>query len=573
MMRSFIFLSPLILILATTLGAADGRPPNVVIVMTDDQGYGDLSCHGNPDLATPHIDELYADSVRLSDYHVDPTCSPTRAALLTGRYSSRTGVWHTIQGRSLIDPTEWTMAEAFSSAGYRTGIFGKWHLGDNHPCLPGDQGFQSSLVHGGGGVGQTPDSWGNDYFDDVYWRDGKTVPTKGYCTDVFFAEAMEFVEKNAKQPFLCYIPTNAAHGPYLVADRYAAPFKEAGIPSPRAEFYGMIVNIDENVGRLRALLERLEIADDTIFIFCTDNGTAEGARDGGFNSGMRGSKGSEFDGGHRVPFFLHWPAGEMVGGREVDSITAHIDVLPTLLELCKIPQKDGNDLDGKSLVPLLTGHIREAWPDRTLFVHSQRIEHPEKWRKSSVMTDRWRLINGKQLFDIVADPDQSEDVAGINPSMVRQLRSSYERWWNHIGDRFDDVVRIRLGGELDGPARLTGHDWHSPTGGVPWHQNTVRRDRVCNGHWSVEVVRAGRYQITLSSRPAGHEVAMGALVAGVQIGDVKSESVTDPAAGRARLIVNLAAGPASFRTWLRDGEGKERGAYFAEVLRIPGEAQ
>lgn len=571
MLRYLIFL--VLMIPCGAVGECQDRPPNVVIVMTDDQGYGDLSCHGNQELTTPGLDKLHSESVRLTDYHVDPTCSPTRAALLTGRYSTRTGVWHTIQGRSLIDPSEWTLAEAFNAAGYRTGVFGKWHLGDNHPCLPGDQGFEKSLIHGGGGVGQTPDFWGNDYFDDTYWRDEETVATEGYCTDVFFSEAMEFAEENSGEPFLCYIPTNTAHGPYLVDEKYSAPFKKAGIPSPRAEFYGMIVNIDENVGRFRDHLEKLGIADDTIFIFCTDNGTAEGARKGGFNAGMRGAKGSEFDGGHRVPFFIHWPGGGIKEGRDVDPITAHIDVLPTLLDLCGISLPEEIDIDGESLVPLITGDSHEAWPERTLFVHSQRIEHPEKWRKSSVMTDRWRLINGKQLFDIDDDPDQNKDIAGENPAVVRELRASYERWWSHIDERFDDVVRIHLGGEGEGIARLSGHDWHSPTGGVPWHQNTVRRDRVCNGHWTVEVVQAGRYQITLSSRPAGNELPMGAVVAGLQIGEVTKEQSIDPSDVKARLEVDLKAGPASFKTWLRDGEGKERGAYFVEVLRVPGEAQ
>ena len=250
-----------------------GRP-NIVIILTDDQGYGDVACLGNKEIKTPAMDRLYADSVRLTNFHVDPTCSPTRSALMTGRYSSRTGVWHTIMGRSIMHPDEVTIAEIFAQGGYRTGCFGKWHLGDNFPCRPQDQGFHEVLVNGGGGVTQTPDYWGNDYFDDTYWHNGKPTKQTGYCTDVFFNGAMRFIEKNKNRPFFCYIPTNAAHGPFLVAKKYSEPYKKMGIASPRAEFYGMITNIDENLARLRKKLKSLGLEENTILIFMTDNGTA-----------------------------------------------------------------------------------------------------------------------------------------------------------------------------------------------------------------------------------------------------------------------------------------------------------
>ncbi|MEK6237099.1 MAG: arylsulfatase, partial [Planctomycetales bacterium] len=298
----------------TCCAQAASAKPNVILVITDDQGYGDVAAHGNTMIKTPNLDKLHGQAVRLTDFHVDPTCSPTRSALMSGRYSTRTGVWHTIMGRSLMSGAELTVAEVFQSAGYATGMFGKWHLGDNYPCRPQDQGFQEAFYNGGGGVTQTPDFFGNDYFDDTYYRNGKPEKTEGYCTDVWFDNAMAFIEKNAKagKPFFTYLTTNAPHGPFLVADKYSQPYRDAGVPGNMAPFYGMITNIDENMGRLSAKLDQLKIADNTILIFMTDNGTAAGAGGRGkkpskgwkgFNAGMRGAKGSEYDGGHRVPFF------------------------------------------------------------------------------------------------------------------------------------------------------------------------------------------------------------------------------------------------------------------------------
>ena len=240
--------------------------PNVIVVITDDQGYGDVGAHGNSMIQTPNLDVLHSQSVRLTDYHVDPTCSPTRSALMTGRYSTRTGVWHTIMGRSLMNSQEYTVAEVFRDGGYTTGMFGKWHLGDNYPVRPQDQGFDYTFIHGGGGVGQGPDYWGNDYFDDTYWRNGKPEAQTGYCTDVWFNDALKFIERNRKKPFFAYISTNAPHGPYLVAEKYSDPYKEKGVGSPQAEFYGMVENIDENMGKLMAKLDELKLADNTILI-------------------------------------------------------------------------------------------------------------------------------------------------------------------------------------------------------------------------------------------------------------------------------------------------------------------
>lgn len=229
------------------------RRPNVVLVITDDQGYGDLGCHGNPIIQTPNIDALHSQSVRLTNFHVGPTCAPTRAGLMTGRYCNCTGVWHTIGGRSLLRKDEITLGDVFRAGGYRTGMFGKWHLGDNYPFRPHDRGFDEALYHGGGGVSQTNDWWGNDYFDDIYLRNGEPEAFQGYCTDVWFSQAMDFVERNRQQPFFCYLSTNAPHSPHNVPERYARLYE--GLPCERDRFYGMITNIDDNMARLRAHLQ------------------------------------------------------------------------------------------------------------------------------------------------------------------------------------------------------------------------------------------------------------------------------------------------------------------------------
>jgi arylsulfatase A-like enzyme len=596
---AYIFCLGLLFLVCVAGGALAEERPNVVLVITDDQGYGDVGAHGNEMIQTPHLDRLHSESVRLTDFHVDPTCSPTRAALMTGRYSTRTGVWHTIQGRSLMSPEERTLPEVFAANGYRTGMFGKWHLGDNAPLRPQDRGFHQVLHHGGGGVGQTPDWWGNDYFDDTYIRgDGTPEQFTGYCTDVWFAEALKFIEaeKETAAPFFCYLSTNAPHGPFLVADSYKQPYLEAGVPEPMASFYGMITNIDENMGKLREKLAAWNLAENTILIFMSDNGTAAGVarpnQEGewrGFNAGMRARKGSEYDGGHRVPFFIHWPAGGLAGGRDVNQLTAHIDILPTLVELCGMEKPDGPPIDGVSLIDVLQGD-EDRLRDRTLLVHSQRLAEVEKWRKCAVMTEQWRLVNGKELYDIRADPGQESDVASAHPEVVSQLREAYEEWWESLSPAFDGYVRIALGSEREDPARLTCHDWHPEDDRlVPWNQTAVQRDPEQNGHWMVEVTRAGTYEFILRMRPEQVPYPLPPGTAKVEVrsetetreGGTVSRSMSVQQASRSipagrdegdpptevRLTLDLPAGPATLKTWLESETGETRGAYFVDVTR------
>ncbi|MCA9176230.1 MAG: arylsulfatase [Planctomycetales bacterium] len=572
--------------------AANAKQPNVVIVITDDQGYGDLSCHGNPVLRTPEIDKLHAESIRLTDYHVSPTCSPTRSAFLTGHWTNRTGVWHTIMGRSMLRENEVTMAQMFKDAGYATGMFGKWHLGDNYPCRAEDRGFTEVMRHGGGGVGQTPDYWDNAYFDGSYFHNSKPEAVNGFCTDVFFDYAKRFIrdQKQAGRPFLAYIATNAPHGPMHSPEEDSKPYQSQSVHV--ANFFGMIANIDRNVGQLRQFLRDEGLERDTIFIFTTDNGTSSGAPV--FNAGMRGQKGSEYDGGHRVPFFIHWPGGKLVGPRDVSPISAHVDVVPTLLDLCDVENRANVKFDGVSLAPLLDPEMaaRIRWGDRMLITDSQRVKDPIKWRKSAVMSSRWRLVNGEELYDIQADPGQQQNVAKSHPEVVERMRDYYERWWTELEPTFAENVAIALGHPRENPARLTCHDWIT-TGSTPWNQASVREAMTGpgnTGYWNVDVVEAGEYEIRLRRWPEESKAAIGAaLPAGAKVPGViayrarpgkaiQPQTATLKIAGgehsteiaadalEATFVIQLPAG----RTRLEAAFLSERarhGAYYAYVLK------
>lgn len=479
--------------------------PNVVIVITDDQGYGDLGCTGNPILKTPNIDKFYNESIRLQNFHVGPTCAPTRAGILTGHYANSTGVWHTIGGRSLLRHDEVTIADALRSAGYKTGIFGKWHLGDNYPYRPQDRGFDEVITHGGGGIGQTPDYWGNDYFDDTYSVNGELKQFDGYCTDVWFREAMQFIELNQEKPFFCYIAPNAPHSPFNVEAEYSAPYRD-NMPEDRANFFGMISNIDDNFGKLANKLEELGLDDNTILIFMTDNGTAAGVDldeaefvQDGYNAGMRGMKGSKYDGGHRVPFFIRWREGGLVGERDVPQLTANIDVMPTLLDLCNVDISQYT-FHGQSLRPLLFDpHV--VWQERTLVTDSQRLTTPVKWRQSAVMTETWRLIDGTELYDINDDLEQRNDVASQYPTVVQSLRYEYDAWWDIVSGQFEHDIPISIGNDANQETRLTCHDWRNETSDCPWHQGMIRQGYHAEGYWEAKVEHAGPYRIQMFRWP------------------------------------------------------------------------
>ena len=470
--------------------AAVRSRPNIIYVMTDDQGYGDIAAHGNPVIRTPNLDRFRADSVRFTEFHASPTCAPTRAALLTGRHEFRSGVTHTIFERERLALSAVTLPQLLRrGGGYTTGIFGKWHLGDEDAYQPGNRGFDRVFIHGGGGIGQSypgscGDAPGNTYFDPVIRSDGRFVQTKGYCTDVFFDAAIEWIDtqRQGDKPFFCYLTPNAPHDP-LDCPRgsdipYLATLEAAGVANPTqrekiAKFYGMIENIDTNMGRLLAKLDEWGLAEDTLVVFTTDNGTATGAAV--CNDGMRGQKNTVYRGGTRVPSFWRWK-GAFPAGRDVPAVTAHIDVLPTLCEIAgvAVPPALSAKLEGRSLVPL----VRDAsapWPERPLFTHHGRWDRGQaaesEYRQCRIRTGAWSLVNTKnradawELYDLAADPGEKTDVAAAHADVVKRLAATYEAWWRSVQP---DLVNENLDGPAENPFKTACREqFRAQPAGVP----------------------------------------------------------------------------------------------------------
>ena len=430
---------------SSAIQAEESRPPNIILILTDDQGYGDLSCHGNPILKTPHIDRLHSESVRLTNYHVSPTCAPTRCALLTGRHEFRSGVTHTINERERMSLAAYTYAQALQGAGYATGIFGKWHLGDEDEYQPERRGLDEVFIHGAGGIGQTyvgscGDAPGNSYFNPAILHNGKFEKTKGYCTDVFFNQALTWIERQKDRgPFYCHISTNAPHGPLDCPPEYEKRYADKAKPD-EARFFGMIANIDDNVGRLMEKLAQWKLDDNTLVIFMTDNGGTAGVNV--FNAGMRGAKVTPWEGGTRVSSFWRWKG--KFKPADVDALTAHIDVFPTLVELAgaTIPEEAAKKLEGRSLTPLLNDS-KAPWEDRVLFTHVGRWERGQaagaKYRNCSLRNSRFQMISlskndqpAWQLFDLQNDPGEKTDVIGQFPEVAKELQARYDAWWDSV---------------------------------------------------------------------------------------------------------------------------------------------
>ncbi|MBM3892434.1 MAG: arylsulfatase, partial [Verrucomicrobia bacterium] len=356
---------------------------NVVIFLTDDQGYGDLGSRGNPHVKTPQMDAFAREAVELANFHVSPVCSPTRASLVTGRYNFRTGVCDVFGKATQMDPAETTLAEVLRSAGYATGIFGKWHLGDDAERRPNAQGFDEALSFPGAAMRQ--------YFNPDLFHNGERKKFNGYCMDIFTDAAIEFVKKNRAKPFFVYLPTNLIHTPLQVDEELAAPYLAIGLGPQTSKVYGMLKSMDANFGRLRATLRELGLEDNTLLLFTSDNGPCSGsAPTNRFMAGLHGLKGTVYENGIRVPCFTRWPAG-FRSPAKVTRLTAHIDVMPTVLEACGVAAPEGIKLDGSSLLPLLRDPKAE-WPGRTLFLQWDSGQKPRRGHAFCVLTEKWKLV-------------------------------------------------------------------------------------------------------------------------------------------------------------------------------------
>lgn len=489
------------------------KSPNVILIITDDQGYGDLGSTGNPQINTPALDAFASESIRFTNFYVSPVCAPTRASLMTGRYSLRTGVRDTYNGGAMMAGSEITIAELLKSKDYTTGIFGKWHLGDNYPMRPSDQGFDESLIHLSGGMGQVGDfttyyQGERSYFDPVLWHNDQQESYEGYCSDIFAQEAIKFIEKNKDKPFFTYLSFNAPHTPLQVPDEYyqkykdidpAAGFGEDGKPFyPMTEadkeaarkVYAMVENIDDNLKKLFQKLEDLGIEENTIVIFMTDNGPQQQR----YLAGLNGRKGSVYQGGIRAPFFIRYPQG-FKGNKDINSLSAHLDVLPTLAELCGFEVPTDRKIDGQSMVPLMAGDVNVG-SDRSYFAYWTR-KYPELYENISVQKSGWKLVGNTaynsditnfDLFNLNDDPYEQNNLISINSAKAQELKSELDEIYHELiqEENLVNPPLIQVGNSAENPVFLNRNDAAGERG--IWAQEDVF------GYWQV-AIQPGVYDI------------------------------------------------------------------------------
>lgn len=472
---------------APTSFQSTGVRPNIVLIMTDDQGWGEVGFHGNKVIKTPNLDRFAAEGTELTNFYVSPMCTPTRSSLMTGRYHFRTGAHDTYIGRSNMNPDETTIAEVFSDAGYRTGIFGKWHLGENYPMRAIDQGFQTAVVHGGGGIGQFADYPGNSYWNPTLQYNDTFRKANGYCTDIFIDESIQFMKDSGEQPFFCYLPVNVPHSPFDVANEFRADYDKQNLTDPDgrnwvAPIYGMITQFDGAFGRLLEAVEKMGRRENTIIIFMSDNGPNSTY----FTAGLRAKKSSVYENGIRSPFVIQWPKG-MKGGRKLNDPAMHIDLLPTLAEACGIKLPANLKVDGKSILRLLTGDVREL-PERYVFMQHNRGNLPTKYKNGMVRNGPWKAVGHKgtpdafELYNIDQDPGEKNDLASQNPDKVKAFVREYEAWFDDVTA---ELVRnrgmphpIELNPIQKIDYRFTWQDWWGDKTG--WRPNNYGRWRITN---------------------------------------------------------------------------------------------
>ena len=528
------------------LSGHQANQPNVILIITDDQGYGDLGVTGNPYIRTPVLDNFARESIRFNNFYVSPVSAPTRSSLLTGRYSLRTGVRDTYNGGAIMASTEVTLAEILKSAGYETGIFGKWHLGDNYPFRPSDQGFNESLVHLGGGMAQPGDittylRGDSAYFDPVLWHNGKQEKYEGYCSDIFAGQAIDFIGRNRDKPFFCYLAFNAPHTPLQVPEKYLRMYKDidpsTGFENDNRPFpvmnendkedarkvYAMVTNIDDNIGRLLKKLDDLGITENTVVIFMTDNGPQQRR----YVAGMRGLKGSVFRGGVRVPFFLRYPALN-IRDRDIDAVAAHIDVLPTVAGICKAPVPQDRKIDGIDLMPLIKGE-KDAREERSLFFYWTR-HNPELYNNIALMKGKFKLVGQTdynsgadmfQLFDIEKDPYELHNIVKEYQAVGEELKSDLNTIFRELTDS-ENMINppcIEVGTNFEDPVILNRNDAGGERG--IWEQEEVF------GKWNL-CVQEGYYDLKfmfIKPVPANGRMVIDTRSIAYQIRNIKENAL------------------------------------------------
>ncbi len=560
--------------------------PNVVVIMMDDLAYGDLACHGNPYVQTPVLDAFYADSVRLTRYSSGPMCTPARASLMTGRYHLRTRAIDTFCGRSMIDPGEVTIGQVLQNAGYRTGAFGKWHLGDAYPMRACDLGFDETLMHNAGGIGQPGDHrdnhWreGEAYYDATLHRGGVPERTHGYCTDVFADETIAFIDAHHDEPFFAYFATNAPHTPLEVPEQWIAPYRAMPeLGETHARLYGMVTNIDWNVGRILAALDAHGLSDNTIVMYTSDHGPCPSSRDYTqpsdkqvrFNAGLRGEKGSLYDGAVKVPSFWRWSAGGINGGRDVSAIASPIDVLPTIAAATQAETPAAVHLDGVDLLETLQGGPAPA--PRRIYLQWHRGNRPERYRNYAVVTVQHKLYRPEpnqsdELYDLIADPGETNDIAAQIPELVEDLRAAYDAWFDDIEATRPDpfaAPRIVIGAAGQDHVVLTRQDWRIDDAAADmgelagWMGTTA-------GWWEVDVTRptTARVELRLEpfvwSRPDIHGTI------NVRVGDDTFTQTWVLQVTCYTFDLDLPAGATQIEAWADGGPTGRRSALYVDIV-------
>lgn len=571
---------------------AESSKPNILLFITDDQGLSDLAFYGNPSLETPRLDQLAMDSVRLEDFVASPTCSPTRAALMTGQHEFKVGITHTISGRSLLKSNAYTLPEHLKANGYRTAIFGKWHLGETYPSRPQDRGFDEVFIHLGGGIGQTPDFWGNLYNDPQILHNEEWVKTKGYCTAIFTQKAWDWIDNGSSQPWFAYIAYNAPHTPLQIRETLVEKYRKKGVIESQARFYAMIEDIDIEVGAMLDKLDAKDLTENTIVIFMGDNGSAKAGKPSEmeFNAGLRGTKASSYQGGVRIPGFIRWPAGKIAGGRSVNELTSVTDLLPTLAELIGAPLNDSKPIDGRSIVPLLKGENSD-WQDRKVVTHVGRWANGDaakhKHIGSAIRNERFTLVNGTELYDLLHDRGETTNVAKEYPQVMAELTSAYDAWWDSVKPLAEDVEPITVGASAAPVSHLTCMDWGASNiiddKGFypPWNQKYVETlatggtlDHIAvSGAWNLYFAQSGHYHITISTYPLEMKGITAPLKAGsaqLYLGDqMLNKKITD-GSHSITFELDIKKGNHSLEALIQtdDNSIAPHGAFFAEIKRL-----
>ncbi len=592
-------------------GAKTSKKPNVILINIDDMGYGDMSCHGNPQFKTPNLDQLHSESIRFTQFHAAPSCTPTRGQLLTGMDALKNGARMVGTENTHLRSDLPTLPEILKDSGYRTGMFGKWHIGSNYPFRPQDRGFDDVVWFPQQEVGTVKDYFTNNYFNDTYMDKNVHKKYDGYCTDVWFNLAMEWMQNKTKnnEPFFCMIPTNVVHGPYFVEQKYRDRVKISNLPKQFETFFGMLINLDDNIGKLDHFLRRKGLYENTIVIFMTDNGGTAGYST--YNAGMKGMKTQLWEGGHRVPCFIRWPNGKLSEPKDINELVQAQDLLPTLIDLCNVKKPANAEFDGISLAPTLKG--KAGIPDRVLVIQFQRFLEIKKW-DACIMWGPWRLVNLfdidpklrdeekikdiKQrqknyeiklgLFNVEEDPHQDNDVIDQHPEIVAQIKEHYEKWWQNVQDEMKIPRRIIIGNPAENPTFLACDSWAAT---YFTQKSRVMEGSRANGYWNLIVDSPGEYEIALRRWPKEADTPISGKTnytyyddysygktaegkalpiknARLKIADFDQSKPVKPEDKEIVFNVNLAAGNTELQTWFYDENNEWLcGAYYVYVLK------